>query len=94
MKDNPVSTGVAGAAMTAAGIAIAGPAVLGARVIAGGVGAGANYGAQNLFGKNPTDLLDPGIAGFCRLCHGGCRWLGAVFEFRISMVPAPTVANG
>lgn len=33
VKDNPVSTGVAGAAMTAMGVAVAGPAVLGARAI-------------------------------------------------------------
>ena len=66
MKDNPVSIGVA----------VAGPAVLGARVIAGGVGASANYGAQKLFGTEPTDWLDLGVASFTGFITGGASsWM-------------------
>ena len=70
IKDNPVSTGIAGVAMTATGAVVAGPAAVVARALAGGIGAGFNVGFQQ-FGSQPVDWLDVGIAGTTGFITGG-----------------------
>ncbi|WP_168224781.1 DUF637 domain-containing protein [Rhodoferax aquaticus] len=70
VKDNPVSTGVAGAGMIGYGVVIGGPATIGTRLITGGVGAGGNAGFQSI-GDQPMDWVDVGIAGFTGFVTGG-----------------------
>ncbi|MES2407738.1 MAG: hypothetical protein V4528_10515 [Pseudomonadota bacterium] len=70
IKDNPVSTGIAGVAMVATGAAVAGPAALVARALAGGTGAGVDAVFQKA-GNQPVNWFDVGIAGTTAFITGG-----------------------
>lgn len=70
VKDNPVSTGIAGVALVGTGVAVAGPAALVPRAIAGGTGVAASAGFQ-LLGSQPMDWWDLGIAGVTGFVTGG-----------------------
>jgi filamentous hemagglutinin len=71
VQDNPVSTGIAGAGITALGVLVAGPAALLPRVYAGGVGATANVTFQSSFGNQPTDWVDVAVSGLTGFITGG-----------------------
>ncbi|CAB3755758.1 hypothetical protein [Paraburkholderia solisilvae] len=64
VKNNPISTAIAGVGMIALGGAVAGgiPSAIG-MLTGGGLGAGVNTGAQYVFNNGPISMVDTAMAG-------------------------------
>jgi filamentous hemagglutinin len=70
VKNNPVSTGIAGVGLVGLGVATGGATTVGTRVLAGSIGSGFNAIYQSTQNQ-PIDWLDVGIAGVTGFVAGG-----------------------
>ena len=70
VKDNPVSTGIAGVGMVGYGVVIGGPTTVGVRLFTGSVGAAGNAAFQST-SDQPMDWVDVSVAGFTGFVTGG-----------------------